>query len=202
MILEQVGYGCGNRRFSGSPNVLRVFIGQALESDGRGVSAVQDVVVELETNLDNLSPEIIGHTCGLLRAAGALDVWLEPVYMKKDRPGTVLHALASAGSETELSDIIISETGSLGIRRQFKQRTLAKRGFLSVMVDGAEVAVKWGGHGGRIASVTPEYESAAAAAATSGLPLREVMRRATEEAHQMLRDQEAEGRRNTAGGSD
>ncbi|MCL5736384.1 MAG: DUF111 family protein, partial [Actinobacteria bacterium] len=140
-------------------------------------------------HLDDVRPELVGHTCGLLRAAGALEVWTEPVYMKKDRPGSVLHALVVPGSEVALGDIIISETGSLGVRRQLKQRVIAERGTLAVTVGGAVVSVKWGRHRGRITSVTPEYDSAAVAAAATGLPIRELMRQATEEAHRVLGDE-------------
>jgi len=186
MIVDRIGYGCGTMRFHSGPNVLRVFVGRAGADSREEAESGEDVVIELESNLDDVTAEVIGHTCRLLRDAGALEVWTAPVFMKKDRPGVVLHALASPGAECALSDIIIAETGTLGVRRQSKRRTVAERGMVTVTIDRTEVAVKWGRHQGRITSVTPEYDSAAAAAEATGVPLKELMSRAVEEARRLL----------------
>ncbi len=106
--------------------------------------------------------------------------------MKKDRPGVVLHVLVAPGREAETVDILFAETGTLGVRRSDLSRYAADRGTVSVGVAGHDVAVKWGRWGGRIVSLAPEYEDAAAAAALSGLPLREVMRQASEAAQRLL----------------
>lgn len=186
MVVDRIGYGCGTMKFHSGPNVLRVFVGRAGTDSGEEAESGVDVVIELESNLDNVSAEVIGHTCRLLRDAGALEVWTAPVFMKKDRPGVVLHTLVSPGAEGALSDIIIAETGTLGVRRQSKRRTVAERGMVTVSIDGTEVAVKWGRHQGRLTSVTPEYDSAAAASEAAGVPLKELMSRAVEEARRLL----------------
>jgi uncharacterized protein (DUF111 family) len=186
MFVDRIGYGCGTMKFHSGPNVLRVLVGRACGESAGVTEGGEDVVVELESNLDNVSAEVIGHTCQVLREAGALEVWTAPVFMKKDRPGSVLHALVSPGAEAALSNLIIAETGTLGVRRQSKRRTVAERGMVTVAVEGTEIAVKWGRHQGRITSVTPEYDSAVAAAAHIGLPLKELMARAGEEARKLL----------------
>jgi uncharacterized protein (TIGR00299 family) protein len=186
MFVDRIGYGCGTMKFHSGPNVLRVLVGRACGESAGETEGGEDVVVELESNLDNVSAEVIGHTCRLLREAGALEVWTAPVFMKKDRPGCVFHALVLPGAEAALSNIIIAETGTLGVRRQSKRRTVADRGMVTVAVEGTEVAVKWGRHQGRITSVTPEYDSAVAAAEAIGLPLKELMSRAGEEARKLL----------------
>ena len=176
-------------RFQSGPNALRVLVGKAAERRPEGAGS-RDLVVELESNLDDVSAEIIGHVCGLLREAGCLDVWTVPIHMKKDRPGITLHALVAPGDEVTVSDIIIAQTGTLGVRRQLKQREVAERGTITVTVDGTGVAVKWGRLHGRVTSLAAEYESAASAARDLGLPLKEIMARAAEEARKAL---EAEG---------
>ena len=186
MMVDGTGYGCGTARFHSGPNVVRVVLGRAAGGAVGVGGDSQDLVVELETNLDNISPEVIGHVCRGLREAGALEVWTSPAFMKKDRPGAVLHALALPSAEEALSDMIIAETGSLGVRRQLKQRRIAERGTLTVVVEGTEIIVKWGRHHGRITSVAAEYDSAVSAAAVTGLRLKELMFRAVVEARKMI----------------
>ncbi len=186
MVVDRIGYGCGTMKFHSGPNVLRVLLGRTANGSAQEAWDQEDVVVELESNLDNVSAEVIGHVCQLLRGAGALEVWTAPVFMKKDRPGVVLHALVTPGAAGPLSDLIFAETGTLGVRRQFKPRAVAERGILKVTVEDAEVAVKWGRHRGRLTSVTPEYDSAVTAAEATGMPLKELMHRASEAARRLL----------------
>lgn len=145
-----------------------------------------DAVVELQTNLDDVSPEVIGHTCGLLREAGALDVWTVPAQMKKSRPGVAIHALVPTEAEEVAADILFAQTGTLGVRRQLVSRRLAARGAVTVTVEGRAVRVKWGRWRERLVSIAPEYEDAAEAAEATGLSVREVMRRAAETASALL----------------
>ena len=186
MTIDRIGYGCGTMRFHSGPNVVRVLLGRMEGGSKSAAHGGEDTVVELESNLDNVSAEVIGHTCRLLRDAGALEVWTAPVFMKKDRPGVVLHVLATPGDGQALADIMIAQTGTLGVRRQYKQRSVAERGMVTVTVHGADVAVKWGRHKGQITSVTPEYDSAAAAAEATGLSMKELLSRAGEEARKLL----------------
>jgi uncharacterized protein (DUF111 family) len=142
----------------------------------------------LQTNVDDASPEVVGHACRLLREAGALDVWTVAAQMKKDRPGAVLHALVRPDAEAEAVGLLLAETGTLGVRRQTASRWLATRGTVTVQVVGSDVRVKWGRWRDRLVSIAPEYEDAAAAAAAAGLPLKTVMQLATEAATPRLAD--------------
>ncbi len=131
------------------PNVLRVVLGGRVESGGKpeveGAAPPDgDRVVELQTNLDDVSPEVIGHTVRALRAMGALDVWTVPAQMKKDRPGVILHVLVHESEEAAVTTAIFEQTGTLGVRRQLVSRRLATRGTVIVTVAGAQVGVKWG----------------------------------------------------------
>jgi uncharacterized protein (TIGR00299 family) protein len=179
-----VGHGAGSMKLGGGPNILRVLLGRSLEhlTAPRPRGDEQDVVVELQTNVDDASPEVVGHTCRLLREAGALDVWTVAAQMKKDRPGVVLHALVRPEAEAAAVGLLLAETGTLGVRRQTVSRWLATRGTVTVEVVGSEVRVKWGRWRDRLVSIAPEYEDAAAAAAAAGLPLKTVMQLATEAA--------------------
>jgi len=183
MRVEKIGYGAGSMKLEHGPNVLRVLIGTAVESAGTGEA--EDEVVELQTNLDDVSPEVVGHTVRLLREAGALDVWTIPASMKKDRPGVMLHALVRPCAEAAAVTILFAETGTLGIRSQPVRRHVAERGTVAVRVERAEVRVKWGRWQGRLVSAAPEYEDAAAASALTGLPLKDVMVLAAEAARRL-----------------
>jgi hypothetical protein len=189
MNMEAVGYGRGTMRLESGPNILRVFVGEPsagwMEPRGSG----RDTVIELETNLDDVSAEVVGYVSRLLRKAGALEVWTAPIAMKKDRQAMVLHVLAEPSLEEDLTDIIFGETGTLGIRRQAKQRRILGRGSMIVDVEGAPVSVKWGLDRGRLTSLSAEYDRASRAASATGLPLKYVMARAVEEARKMAGEQ-------------
>lgn len=190
MTVERIGCGCGSRRFSARPNVLRVLLGRVSgEGPETTDGGTSNTVVELETNIDNVGAEVIGHVCGLLRAAGALDVWTSSAFMKKDRPGTVLHVLAVPDDARSLSELILRESGTLGVRWCEKKRVVADRGMLTVSVAGAEVQVKWGRFAGRVISVAPEFDSVVEAAQVLGMPLKDVMGQAAEQARGILDDQ-------------
>ncbi|MBN1631377.1 MAG: nickel pincer cofactor biosynthesis protein LarC [Thermoleophilia bacterium] len=189
MRIERVGYGAGCMTLEGGPNVLRVLVGRA--SQGGVTDAVRDgvsneQVVELQTNLDDVSPEVIGHACGVLRDGGALDVWVVPASMKKGRPGVVLHALVEGEKEMAVTTSIFEETGTLGVRRRMTERHTAERGVTSVLVGADMVRVKWGRWQDRLVSLAPEYEDAAAVAGTTGVPLKDVMRLAVAIAREEL----------------
>jgi pyridinium-3,5-bisthiocarboxylic acid mononucleotide nickel chelatase len=185
----KVGYGAGAMKLEHGPNILRVVLGTTTAAGGErgdeeGLRA--DVVVELQTNLDDVSPEVVGHAIRLLREAGALDVWTVPAQMKKDRPGVVLHVLVRLDDEAQATATMFQQTGTLGVRRQVVSRHLAERGTLQVKVGGAGVGVKWGKWQGVLVSVAAEYEDCVAAAAASGLPLKDVMHLAAQGARELL----------------
>jgi uncharacterized protein (TIGR00299 family) protein len=177
----KVGYGAGSMQLEKGPNLLRVVLGD-LALGG----AQADVVVELQTNLDDVSAEIVAHASSRLLEEGALDVWTVSAQMKKGRPGVVLHALVPVSGETEAAKVIFEETGTLGIRRMPVARRVAARGVVKVKVGHREIPVKWGKWGERIVSLAPEYEECAAASTALGVPVKEVMQQASELARKVL----------------
>ncbi|MEV7817248.1 nickel pincer cofactor biosynthesis protein LarC [Streptomyces flaveolus] len=167
MTLDATGYGSGTRRLPDRPNVVSVSLGSPLPS------APDEDVVVLETNLDDVTGELLGYVITKALDAGALDAWTTPAMMKKGRPAQVLHVLTSPHQERRLRDLLLSETGALGIRRVGATRTTLPRAFETVDVDGHPIRVKHGPYAAK-----PEHDDVVAAAAALGLSLRAVAVRA------------------------
>jgi len=133
-----------------------------------------DKVTRLETNLDDSSPEVLGAAMDLLLAAGALDVWMTPIHMKKNRPGVTLSVLCEPAHVEALTDIIFRETSAFGLRIDEIMRLKLDRRFETVTTEFGKVTVKLGLKNEKVVQVAPEYESCRAVAAQSGAPLRHV----------------------------
>ena len=168
MTLERVGYGGGTRDTPERPNIVRVLVGEAAaEIPSAEVSL-------LETNLDDLLPELVPDAVERCLAAGALDVWTVPAQMKKGRPGIVLSALARSRDEAAVAVAILEETSALGVRVGRLRRYELDREETSVTVDGERVRVKLGRLDGRLVNVAPEHDDCAAAARRLGRPVKSV----------------------------
>ena len=141
-----------------------------------------DTVTRIETNLDDLSPQVLGAVMQQLLAAGALDVWFTPVQMKKSRPGTMLSALCEEGAVEKIADIIFTETTAFGLRVEKIGRLKLTRRFETVKTPHGEVTVKLGFKGERLLQIAPDFESCSAAAKRTGITLREVHAAALEAA--------------------
>ncbi|MBI3362872.1 MAG: nickel pincer cofactor biosynthesis protein LarC [Chloroflexi bacterium] len=168
MRLAGVGYGAG-RRDADYPNALRVLLGEA---EGE---ADAETLVLIETNIDDMNPQLYEHVFTRLFEAGALDVWISPAQMKKNRPGSVLGALCRPAHESAVSEVIFRETTTLGLRRQFIERRSLPREIRAVQTRFGEARVKVALAGGRVLRVVPEYEDCKRLAETSGASLRDVM---------------------------
>ena len=166
--LSAVGYGAGTREGAALPNVLRVFVGQA----GEGAC---DSAVELSANLDDCTGEIIGATIAKLLAAGALDAWASPIYMKKSRPAWMLSALCAPADAARMEEIIFVETTTLGVRQRSCRRSKLARRHVTVETPYGAVRIKVAGRDGRDLTASPEFADAAAAAEAHGAPVREVI---------------------------
>ncbi len=164
---ESTGYGAGTRDVEQVPNLLRVEIGE-LVADPR-----TDTLVLLETNIDDMTPEIYGYLIDRLLEAGARDAFLTPVIMKKGRPGIQLTVLANPNKETELTELIFSETTTLGIRRLPVQRHVLERRTDTVQTPYGPVRVKIADIGGK-QRITPEYDDCARIAREKQIPILDV----------------------------
>ena len=133
-----------------------------------------DTVTRLETNLDDLSPELLGAVLEKLFAAGALDVWFTPVQMKKNRPAVQLSVLCDEAHTEPLADIIFTETSAFGLRTEKITRLKLERRFETVATEFGEVTIKLGVKGGRVVQVAPEFESCRALSEKSHQPLKAI----------------------------
>ena len=172
MTVRAVGHGAGSRDIPGRANILRAFVGDAATAVDR------DHVVLLETNLDDVSGEVIGHASQLLREAGALDVYSTPIQMKKHRPGVLLAVMARPADAEGLEELLFRETGTLGVRRVTVERSVRSREESEVDTPFGRVRVKISRRAGRSPQVTAEFDSASKVAARAGVTLREVYRAA------------------------
>jgi uncharacterized protein (TIGR00299 family) protein len=177
--VEAVGYGAGSRPDDGGPNVLRLVLGYSDEE------AAPETVVVLEANLDNQNPEVTGELFSALKAAGALEVWLAPVYMKKGRAAVVLTALAAPASAGLVEEAILRETTSLGVRRHTAARSVLPREIVTVETPLGSVRVKVARRPGG-ATASPEHDDCVELARKKKVPLREVYRLAEKAASALL----------------
>ena len=167
--LERTGFGAGGHDFPGRPNCLQVLLGAGAD-DVEG-----EQVAVIETNLDDLSPQVIAYTIERLLRAGAREAFVTPVVMKKGRPGHLLTAVVPDGSEAALGALVMRETGTLGYRVRRTARVVLKRGETEVPLPGGSVRVKTARLGGEQIRFAPEYEDCRRIAEKTGQPLREVI---------------------------
>ena len=167
LTIDRIGYGAGTKDFADRPNVVRVVLGTEA-----ALPAWQAVL--LETNLDDLPPELVPDAVDRCFAAGALDVWTVPAQMKKGRPGFVLSALARTGSVAEVARAMLEETTALGVRTTRVDRYELDRDERTVEVAGRTVRVKVGLLDGRVVNVAPEHDDCTAVARETGRPVKSV----------------------------
>jgi hypothetical protein len=179
MTVERVGYGAGSRDVPGWPNVLRLWLGTTVEEGGRPM-------LLLETNIDDMSPEILGYVQERLFASGAADVWLTPIQMKKGRPGVLLSVLCPLETEEAIVSLILRETSTLGVRLREVRRQEAEREVLAFESSLGPAVVKVKRLPGEPPQAAPEYEVCKRLAEASGRPLAEVYRIVQAEAQALL----------------
>jgi uncharacterized protein (TIGR00299 family) protein len=176
--VERVGYGAGTKTFPDRPNLLRLLMGTI------AVNVVTDEMVVIETNIDDANPEIYEYVMEQLFAAGARDVWLTPAQMKKNRPGTTLHALAEPSQRDAIASVMLRETSSIGVRSYPVQRTALPREEVTVETEYGAVQVKMARAPDGTLNVAPEYESCKQRARARGVPLKLVYQAALAAARQ------------------
>lgn len=171
--IEKIGYGLGSRSLPHRPNVLRAILGEA-EATPTDSPYLRDTVVRVETNLDDLSPEITGAVLNRLLEAGALDATLSPLQMKKNRPGVLLSVLCEEAALSKIADLLFTETTAFGIRMDRVERWKLDRKFETVTTPYGEITVKYGMAGSKVVQTAPEFESCRAASERTGQPLRAI----------------------------
>jgi hypothetical protein len=187
MHIEAVGYGAGERTLE-FPNVLRVLIGEAADA---GVDSASDAgreshEVVLETNVDDLNPELYAYVLERLFEEGAQDAWLTPILMKKGRPAVAVSVLCSGQQQDAMREVLYRETGTLGVRASLVAKRMLERTVLDVTTSWGPIRVKVGFLDGRAVTISPEYEDCARAARSSGVAVRKIYEEAGREARGQL----------------
>lgn len=165
MKVRSVGYGAGGRSMPERPNLVQVVVGSADGANNPGHDAV-----EFAANVDDITGEVLAHTIASLLAAGAHDAWAIPIVMKKGRPAHTVHALCDPSAAASIRQILLRESGSMGVRAVATQRWPQSRTEQTVEIDGQLVRVKRGEH-----RVKVEFDDALAAAKATGRPVREIL---------------------------
>jgi uncharacterized protein (TIGR00299 family) protein len=171
MKLTDIGYGLGSNDY-GIPNFLRVFLGN--QAGRENLSDIEPIVV-IETNIDDMNPEFFGHVMDRLAESGALDVFVSPAYMKKNRPGHIITTLCRPADRDALIKIMLEETTTLGVRFREEKRAVLKRSIEEIETSYGKVRVKFAlsGEGKRI-KAAPEYEDCKKIAREKGIPIKAV----------------------------
>lgn len=170
LTIEASGYGSGKKRFGERPNLLRVLLGETLESVFSGAPEV----AVLETNLDDLSPQFYEPLSERLFAEGAMDVFLSPIQMKKGRPATLVTVLAPPEKAERLTEALFQETTTLGVRYHTSKRVCLERDWQTVETDYGPIRIKRGRWKGQETTAAPEYEDVRAAATAHKAPIKRV----------------------------
>jgi uncharacterized protein (TIGR00299 family) protein len=165
MTITATGYGAGDKDFPIQANVLRLTIGE------RANATESTTITVMEANIDDTSPQVLGYAMERLFAAGALDVSLEPLLMKKNRQGTLLRVIATPETQESLAAVIFAETSTLGLRFYRAERRVQARQFVEVSTPHGKVRMKVSAGG----SFAPEYDDCRALALATGVPLREII---------------------------
>ncbi len=171
MPVKAVGYGAGARETSQVPNLLRVFLGELDESDKAGA----DTVIELSANIDDCTGETLGATLEKLLAAGCLDAWAMPIYMKKSRPAWMISVLCAETDAEAAERILFTETTTFGVRRRRMRRSKLSRQRTTVETAYGPIRIKIGWRGEEIMTASPEFADCQAAAEAHGVSVKEVL---------------------------
>ncbi len=195
MTVEAVGYGAGKKDFEGAANLLRAMMGRASgrgARDGAGQETAREELTVLETNIDDMTPELCGWLMERLFGAGALDVFYTQAQMKKSRPGLLLTVLAADDRKDALLETIFRESTTLGVRASRVERHCLERRTEKAETPYGVVSIKVSFYKGRAVSAEPEYEDCRGIALEKELPLKTVMAAARAAAERLLGPGEGE----------
>jgi len=198
MRLRGVGYGAGSTQLEEKPNVLRLLLGERFETQ---IGEWDAPITVIETNVDDMSPQIYGYFAEKALAAGALDVFSTPAQMKKNRPGLLITILSEPAHVSPLVDLIFRETTSIGVRAHEARRKTLDRELVPVETRFGTVRMKVSRMNGSLLTATPEYDDCQTIAAERGVPLKEVIAAASFEFQKQAQEKElaTESQRHRAG---
>jgi len=171
MKIETVGYGAGSMQFEDFPNVLRLILGQGVAEK----TADADTVCLLETNIDDVSGELVGFVTESLFEHGALDVFTTPIHMKQNRPAVQISVLCKPGDAPQLEQVLFKQGLTFGIRKQILQRSKLAGDFVTVGTEFGEIRIKTGSLNGKIVNAKPEFSDCICAAKEHNVGVKAVL---------------------------
>lgn len=184
MTVERVGYGAGTKDFVSTPNVVRILIGErapdVTSAPSSSPTAAGETVTKIECEIDDMNPQLFGPATDRLFEAGALDVFLTAVQMKKGRPGTLVTVLAAESARRAVCDVLFRETTTIGVRFERMEREILDRRWVEVDTSGGVVRIKVSSRDGQVLNAIPEFDDCMRIAATSGRPLKAVQAEAVQ----------------------
>jgi len=169
MRIAATGYGAGDHEFADTPNVLRVLVGESGDGQAHG-----DRVLVVESEIDDMNPQLFGSVMDQLYAAGAFEVFFIPVQMKKNRPGTLVSVLVAPSTKDAVVDVLFRETTTIGVRYAEWQRECLAREILSVVTPFGDVRIKVARRNGVVMNGQPEFDDCAARAKEHGVATKDV----------------------------
>jgi uncharacterized protein (TIGR00299 family) protein len=178
--IERVGYGAGSKDFSDRPNLLRLMVGH------EPANLAVDDLIEIAANIDDLNPQIYDHVTERLFAAGARDVTITPIIMKKGRPGVTLAVLAEAALRDPMAEILFRETSTIGLRFHPVSRLKLERRIIEAETRFGVIRIKVSGDSGGPLTIAPEYDDCRKAALAHDAPLKVVIEEAAAAGRRML----------------
>ena len=194
--LAAQGFGAGTRELLDRANVLRVMLGEPL---GQPLADSPADVTLIETNVDDMNPQLVAPLIEALLAAGAVDAWATPILMKKGRPALTLSALAPPGAEDAVTLAFFEHSSTIGVRTSPRGRTVLERAQESVKTAYGTVTIKLSARQGRVLSATPEFEDCRRLAAAAKVPVRVVLGAAAAAAHPLIDAPHGAGRAPASG---
>lgn len=181
MRILKTGLGAGTKDI-GVPNLLRVITGEPLDFPAEA----EELAYVISTNIDDMNPEFYDYVMERLLDAGASDVWLTPIQMKKTRPGTVINVLCAPGDVVALKRILLEETSTFGLRTSMVMKKAVERQMVEVETPWGKVMVKVGRESNQVTNISPEFADCARIAGEHGVPIKEVFRKAQSLAQEKL----------------
>jgi len=182
MTIEKTAYGAGTREYEDFPNVLRLMLGFQIQDSRFKIESNQDQrpkaedqnLILLETNIDDLSPQILGYVMERALEAGAFDCWFTPIQMKKNRPATMISILCEKDKREVFTELLYTETTTLGVRISEIKRDCLPREIVKIETEFGEVDVKIARFGEKIVNAKPEYDQLREIALKSKIPLKKI----------------------------
>lgn len=172
MRIERTGYGAGTREYEDFPNALRLMFGE--DEERAAADGADERLLVIETNIDDMSPQLFGYVMERALESGALDCYLTPVQMKKNRPGVMLSILCRPSEREKMTSLLFTETTTLGVRAYEVERRALEREIVRVETSFGPIDVKVARMSGQVVNLMPEYEQCREAALRTGVALRVV----------------------------